>query len=360
MNTVQPSAESSPDALPATIWSPHYVREAGIAAVRVSGLIHTGGEPDQLQLLTELEPVVASNLERHDSTRKFWTPRDFFPIDQEGRIINRARDLPGDTPSLTPAAQAAMVLNLLTEDNLPAYHRVIAANYGLDSAWGTWVNKWTAEEARHGYVMRAFLDLTGYVDAHELEIERIQQMERGYDDGNKDPLHGLAYVAFQELATRVSHRNTGTACNDTLAHTMLQRVAADENLHMVFYRNLVAEAFELAPNQTMRAVADEVIGFAMPGSNMQGYQSKALLIAQAGIYDLRLHKDQVVEPILRKWNVFGREDLSGDGERARDELAAFMAKLEKQASRFEAMRSNGTLEKIIQRALESETTAAHG
>ena len=51
-------------------------------------------------------------------------------------------------------------------------------------------------------------------------------------------LHSVAYVTFQELATRVSHRNTGLACGDPIADRMLARVAADENLHMIFYRNL--------------------------------------------------------------------------------------------------------------------------
>ncbi len=46
-------------------------------------------------------------------------------------------------------------------------------------------------------------------------------------------------MSFQELATRVSHRNTGRATGDPIADQMLARIAADENLHMVFYRNLV-------------------------------------------------------------------------------------------------------------------------
>ena len=48
----------------------------------------------------------------------------------------------------------------------------------------------------------------------------------------------VIYVTFQELATRVSHRNTGKACNETVADQLLQRVSADENLHMIFYRDV--------------------------------------------------------------------------------------------------------------------------
>ena len=62
-------------------------------------------------------------------------------------------------------------------------------------------------------------------------------------------LGGLAYVSFQELATRVSHRNTGRATGDPVAEQMFARIALDENLHMVFYRNMMAAAFEVTPRR---------------------------------------------------------------------------------------------------------------
>jgi acyl-[acyl-carrier-protein] desaturase len=59
-------------------------------------------------------------------------------------------------------------------------------------------------------------------------------------------LRGLAYVAFQELATRISHRNTGRYSQDPVADRIMARIAADENLHMVFYRDLLDAAIEVA------------------------------------------------------------------------------------------------------------------
>jgi acyl-[acyl-carrier protein] desaturase len=144
----------------------------------------------------------------------------------------------------------------------------------------------------------------------------------------------VAYVSFQELATRVSHRNTGRATGDPIADQLLARIATDENLHMVFYRNLVEAAFDIDPDATMRAVADEVINFEMPGATMAGFRKNSMLIAKAGIYDLRLHHDEVVSPILRKWKVFERTDLGAVGERAREELAEFLSGLDAQATRF--------------------------
>jgi acyl-[acyl-carrier-protein] desaturase len=164
-------------------------------------------------------------------------------------------------------------------------------------------------------------------------------MESGYENVHGDEiLHSVAYVAFQELATRISHRNTGKATGDPVAEQLLARVAADENLHMVFYRNLLTAAFDLDANHAMRAVADVVADFQMPGANIEGFGRKALSIALAGIYDLRQHRDEVLQPVLRQWDVFDRTDLTGDGEKAREELAAHMDELEAQASRFEEKR----------------------
>jgi hypothetical protein len=46
--------------------------------------------------------------------------------------------------TVSPAAREALVVNLLTEDNLPGYHREISTIFGRDGAWGTWVDRWTA------------------------------------------------------------------------------------------------------------------------------------------------------------------------------------------------------------------------
>ena len=212
-------------------------------------------------LLIELEPVVAQNLDRHDRLAKEWHPHDYVPWD-EGRnfAFLGGEDWSPEQSRLDETAKAAMFVNLLTEDNLPSYHREIATRFGRDGAWGTWVGRWTAEENRHGVALRDYLVVTRGVDPVELERARMDYMTLGYDSGDKTPLEAVAYVSFQELATRVSHRNTGKATGDPIADQLLARIATDENLHMVFYRNLVQAAFDINPDEMMRAVANEVIG----------------------------------------------------------------------------------------------------
>jgi acyl-[acyl-carrier-protein] desaturase len=290
---------------------------------------------DQARLLHELEPIVAENLDRHLGLAKEWHPHDYVPW-------SRGRDFaflggedwtPEDSP-LDPTAKTAMTVNLLTEDNLPSYHREIATRFGRDGAWGQWVGRWTAEEGRHGIALRDYLVVTRGVDPVELERLRMAHMSAGYDSGDKTAIEALVYVSFQELATRVSHRNTGASTGCPVAEQLLARIATDENLHMVFYRNLVAAALDRAPDVTMNAIRDEVVNFQMPGAGMPGFARNSVTIAKAGIYDLRLHHDEVISPVLRFWKVFSRDDFGPQGEKARDDLAAFLVELDAQATRF--------------------------
>jgi acyl-[acyl-carrier-protein] desaturase len=229
-----------------------------------------------------------------------------------------------------------LILNLLTEDNLPSYHHEIATLFGRDGAWGTWVHRWTAEEGRHAIAIRDYLLTSRAVDPVELERARMTHMCEGYVSPNSHhPINSIAYVSFQELATRISHRNTGTYSGDKICDQLLQKVAADENLHMLFYRNLLGAAFELAPDQTMRAMVDVVKNFQMPGAGVENFGRKSVQIAVAGIYNLRIHKDEVLAPVMRNVRVFDRTDLGPEGEAAREELVGIMDALECAAARFE-------------------------
>ncbi|SDC58578.1 acyl-ACP desaturase [Rhodococcus tukisamuensis] len=296
--------------------------------------------PNQLELLRELEPTVESGLNQHLSIAKDWHPHDYVPWD-EGRNFAAlgGDDWAPEQSRLSEVATAAMITNLLTEDNLPSYHREITASFSREGAWGTWVNRWTAEENRHGIVMRDFLTVTRSVDPVRLEEMRMAHMTTGLTspmDGSF--LHSVSYVTFQELATRLSHRNTGQACADADAERMLDRIAADENLHMVFYRTLAGAALDLTPDAAMDAITEVVIRFQMPGLSMPDFRRNALLLATHGIYDLRQHLDDVLWPVLRMWKVFDRNDFTAVGERARDRLADHLEELSRKAVRFEETR----------------------
>jgi len=289
-------------------------------------------------VLRELEPEVGALLNRHLKLAQEWFPHEYIPWD-EGRSFEREPWEPSDS-RLPDIAQTALELNLLTEDNLPYYHLAISQTFGGEGPWGEWVRRWTAEEGRHSIAMRDFLTVTRGVDPIALERARMDHVSRGYYPAGLTPLDGLVYVTLQELATRISHRNAGGITQDPMAERLMARIALDENLHYVFYRDLTVRALEIDPSATVRAIARQVLGFAMPGLELPGFREKAITMAKAGIYDLRIHHDQVLLPVLMKhWDLENLTGLDDVAERARDEVLTFLPNVDAAAARYEQKRA---------------------
>jgi acyl-[acyl-carrier-protein] desaturase len=251
-----------------------------------------------------------------------------------------------------------MVQNLLTEDNLPSYHREIAMNFTMDAPWGTWVNRWTAEENRHGIALRDYLVVTRNCDPIELETLRMETVNRGFSPGQNHQVQddlfaeslfdSVIYVTFQELATRISHRNTGRACNDPVADQLLAKISADENLHMIFYRDISAVGFDIAPDRAMYSLHRVLANFQMPGFVVPEFRRKAVIIAVGGVYDPIIHRDDVVMPVLKKWRILER-DFSGEAARYQDQIGKIVAELDETCEKFEVAK---------QRRLEREAKMA--
>jgi acyl-[acyl-carrier-protein] desaturase len=297
-----------------------------------------------LQLLHELEPVVEKNLNRHLSMRKDWNPHDYIPwSDGKNYYALGGQDWEPGQSQLSEVAQVSMIQNLLTEDNLPSYHRLIHGIFGGgDGAWINWVGRWTAEEGRHAIVLRDYLVVTRNLDPIALERSRMRLLQQGYDRPTTDLLRGLAYVALQEVATRASHRNTGRYSDDPVADKIMLRISTDENLHATFYRDILAAAVEALPSATVEALAAEIMCFEMPGAAIEGFRRKAAEIALAGIFDTRILHDEVVMPLVRKLRIFELEGLTPEAEAARTDLSAFLASLDASAKRLEERRARAT------------------
>ena len=284
------------------------------------------------EFLRDLLPVVERSLERHLATAKEWFPHEFVPY-EEGRNYVR-EPWRHDDSDLPDVAQTALEVNLLTEDNLPYYHLSIWRAFGDEDAWGEWVRRWTAEEGRHAIVLRDFLTVTRGLDPASLERGRMGMFTRGWYPrfAQEGPLDGLMFTAIQELATRISHRNTGEITGDELIEKLCSRIAIDENLHYVFYRDMAREAFQVDPSAAVLALGRQVVGFDMPGADMPGFREKAKAMARAGVYNLRIHHDQVLRPLLDKhWMLAEVSGLSDEAERTRDEIFIHTARIDRVA-----------------------------
>jgi len=291
------------------------------------------------EVLIELQPLVGRALDRHLTAATEWFPHEMVPYEL-GRSFEAEPWRPSDS-RLDEVAKTALELNLLTEDNLPYYHLAIFQMFGADGPWGEWIRRWTAEEGRHSIAIRDYLTVTRAVDPVALERARIDHVSRGwYPHQIPHPFDGLVYVTLQELATRIAHRNTGSIIGDPAAERLMARIAVDENLHHVFYRDVAAGAIAVDPSAMVLAMHRQITGFTMPGFELPGFREKAIKIANAGIYDLRIHLDQVLTPVLRHWKLAELDGLSAEAERAQEEILDFCERLDAAADRYRAKRAS--------------------
>lgn len=279
-------------------------------------------------LLHELLPAVEALAERHISSSKEWFPHELVPWSR-GRDFEPGVEWDPNEYPLPDAVRSALFVNLLTEDNLPYYFSTIDRVFGGE-AWGVWARRWTAEENRHSMVIRDWLTVTRAIDPLCLERARMHQMSGGVVPEPETVPECLVYVTLQELATRVSHFNTGKLLNDPDGTKIMDRVAADENLHYLFYRGMTDAALEFDPSAVVCAIESQVRTFEMPGTGILGFAAHASAIAAAGIYDFLIHHDKVLMPVvLRHWKIDQLEGLTPEAERARDKALHQIARIEK-------------------------------
>ena len=286
-------------------------------------------------VLHELMPLVEKSLDRHVGAANEWFPHDYVPY-EEGRNFVKEPWRPEDS-RLPDIAQTALEINLLTEDNLPYYHLALWRTFGEEEAWGEWVRRWTAEEGRHAIVIRDYLTVTRGCDPKALEQGRMDQALRGWypEFAEQGPLDGVVFTTLQELATRISHRNTGAITDDETAEKLCSRVATDENLHYVFYRDMAVQAIQMNPSAMVEAMHRQITNFAMPGAGIPGFREKAKAMASAGIYNLRIHLDQVLRPVLdNHWRLADIEGLSDEAKQKREDIYTHLERLDRVAARL--------------------------
>lgn len=293
------------------------------------------GTPHQLEVLIDLEPAVRRETELHKGRRKLWFPNDHLPADAEvpaqwdaelAEVRKCARTLPD-------SIRVALALNLLTEEGLPHFHRLIAVYFGNESPWSDWNNLWTAEEDRHGCALRDYVRDARVFDMNALERQQYRYIEAGFNpEWQQDPYRLLGYTSLQEKATQVSHANTGRMAGsfEPMLQKVLAHISGDESRHYYFYRAIFAEILLRDPDRALSSLLKVTLGFAMPGHNIPGFVDMSEVVRRADIFGPR-HYQKIVEELLEFWGVGALTGLSAEGRAAQDKLMKVPARLERMA-----------------------------
>jgi acyl-[acyl-carrier-protein] desaturase len=313
------------------------------------------------RLLHELTPTFEHQLNRHlgltgvDKPGE-WFWHEYIPYDV-GRTFQPSEIwTPEDLP-IPESVRSALIVGVLTEDNLPWYTEEINRAAKGNEALHDWNGRWTAEEWKHGHALHTFLAVSRLVDPVALERARMVQMETGQIPHSTRAIDGIAYVTFQELATQISHRNSGKLTQEQVNATVtdelpeqekerrliigrsalgiMNRVAKDETLHYTFYRAAMDAALEIDPSSTVKAIYRQLAEFAMPGTGIPDFRRHAVRIARARIYDPEIHYSQIVKPLVHdRWMIGGLDGLSEEAKRTQEALMVLVEDLGAAATKF--------------------------
>jgi acyl-[acyl-carrier-protein] desaturase len=288
---------------------------------------------EQFELLESVEADVRALVDDHQERRKHWYFHDYVPWERGESF----RDKPWDESQCTinERARTSLVLNLLTEDNLPSYHLTLANFLPRTSIWKEWNGTWTAEEGQHGIAIRSYLLTSRNCDPVELEDDRMATMKNGWEPNFESPVELFAYTTAQELATRVSHRNAGKITDDEMAWDLMRNISADENHHFVFYRGVLTAMMRESPSLALEGIYRVFSNFQMPGVGIPGFLRRSVEIAKAGVYNLRVHHDRVILPLIEYWKIGEMTDLNSRASEFQEKIMELPETLIAQAERFE-------------------------
>ncbi len=293
----------------------------------------------KVDVLRALESRAKELMDQHYAKRRLWFPSEFLPADErmdgdqeraQAKLRDRARGLPD-------AVRVAVALNMLTEEGLPHFHRVLSNHLGNDNVWSKWNFMWTAEEDRHGVVLHDYARdarLFRFVD-----VERMQYAynEVGFTPGwDQDPYRVFAYTTLQERATQISHMNTGrvAAQHEPTLRGILGNVAADEARHFTFYREIFKSILGLDPDRALESALTIMPSLEMPGASMPHFKEMADVARRAGIYGPWDYK-KLVEEAIAFWKIDVLTGLGEIGRKAQEKIMAIPERLRKVAEYIE-------------------------
>ena len=291
----------------------------------------------KIEVLQDLEDKVQELMEIHERKRELWFPADLMGPAPDECPDTHIANLREQAAGIPDHARAALALNLLTEEGLPHFHRLLAVYLGDESFWRSWNNLWTAEEDRHGQVLHDYTRDTRLLQQRRLEEMQFEYLRAGFHPAwDRDPYRVFAYTTVQERATQFSHSETGkiVAEYEPRLGVILSQVAKEEARHYTFYRTIFEEILKRDPDQALHSASFILPAIDMPGVTMPGFKELADVIRRSGIYGPRDYL-RIVQEQIRYWKIESLEGLGELGRKAQEKILGIPARLKRIADHME-------------------------
>jgi acyl-[acyl-carrier-protein] desaturase len=300
----------------------------------------------KFEVLSDMEDIVADLMQKHEEKRELWFPSDFLPADEttnEELYLKQVRERAKGIPL---SGRVALALNLITEEGLPHFHRLIAVHLGNDSFWKNWNFLWTAEEDRHGNVIRDYCRDSRIMNFTAVEKAQFQYVRSGFEpEWDKDPYRVFVYTSAQERATQISHDGTGRVCGayEPTLQKILHSIAMDDARHYTFYRSVFSEVLKRDPDEALASAATILPSIDMPGHSLRNFNEYADVVRRSGIYGPRDYIS-VVEALIKAWGLDTLCNLKEQGKKAQEKILAIPERLKKVAEYIESRNKSKTFQ----------------
>jgi acyl-[acyl-carrier-protein] desaturase len=305
----------------------------------------------RLEVMQHLEKDVESLIEKYlIPAEKIWQPSDFLPNSESDKFYDDVKEIRELSKELPYDFWVVLVGDMITEEALPTYESWLMDVEGVDqvgrNSWGKWIRHWTSEENRHGDLLNKYLYLSGRVNMKEIEKTTQHLIADGFDIGtDRDPYKNFIYTSFQELATYVSHNRVAKIAKDNgnkQLFKMCNIIAGDEMRHHHAYSEFVERIFAVDPSQMMMAFQTMMKQkITMPAHFLResgdkigtAFEEFSNTAQRIGVYTSADYVD-ILEKLIKRWDIGNIKDLTDDAEKARDYLMKLPDRMKRLADRM--------------------------
>jgi len=293
-----------------------------------------------------------------------WQPQDYLPDLSKDGWEDEVKELRKNAGTISDELLVVLIGDMVTEEALPTYQTLLNTFEGCDdptgnadSPWARWSRGWTSEENRHGDLLNKYLYLGGRCDMRSIEVTIQHLITNGFNpDARKDPYRGFVYTSFQERATKISHGNVGRLARqsgDPLLGKICAKIAGDEGRHEKAYQRFCSEILERDPNGLLAVFGDMMRGqITMPavymtdGKDADLYENFSNVAQRTGVYTAIDYAD-IIEHLVKEWDLEHLEGLDSMGEKERDYLCKLPQRYRKLAERSMNKKAKATDDKPV-------------
>ncbi|KAF3627191.1 Acyl-[acyl-carrier-protein] desaturase 1, chloroplastic [Capsicum annuum] len=315
--------------------------------------------PEKLEIFKNLESWVSESiLPLRKPVQNCWQPIEFLPDPSQGpdEFEQEVRALRQRVLGLSDEYFVLLVGNMLTEDALPTYQTVFNTFDGVRDEtgcspcpWAIWTRSWSAEENRHGDLLRTYLYLSGRVDMLMIEKTLQYSIGAGADIGaENNPYMGFVYTSFQERATFLTHGNMAKLAKeggDPVLARICGTIAADEKRHEKAYTRIIEKLLEVDPNTTMLAIGNMMkkrirmpLHLMYDGQDPNIFEHFSAISERQGVYTSRDYAE-MLDFFITRWELEKLEGLTSEARRAQDFVCGLPCKVRKLENRAKKLES---------------------